>query len=233
MRLFGRNRSPAPDATYPLERPTASDRIDIPFDRYRERLAHALGEVSVLIQDYAHVSNEIVELAERLPPPNKKLQETANQRYLWFFDRQSNWTRTFETQLLATNPPDERLVGIHSDFVEWMISERDSLYYGLASKLYFARGDTYRGMFFDGRIGEIQESRFPLATSLLERLDELATFEPEFFDSIRFPDFTFLLLLLDHFGSVSLGLESITYFPELEDRYPDVAEAIAQFEDSE
>lgn len=225
MPLFGRNKELIPEVEYPLPAPVPGHALALPIERYRERYAHAFGELGVLVTDYGTASNAALALAQSEPPGSKRLVKETDARFVWLSNRYANWTETFQAQFQGLIPPSGSLADLHAETARWMVANRDCYYYTMAQKMYLARQDFRQVMATDYRIGVVQDSGvFPLSGLILWRLNYLASTEPELFDSLQIPEMVYFMLYTNHAAAVAQGHEPVAFHPEIVSRYPDAME---------
>ncbi len=239
MRLFSKKppsvakQANYAEAIFPLPYPKAtSAALTLPLSRYSERLAHTVSDAGIYVSDYTVSANEFNVLAQRLKPGNQQLKDDANQRFSWHDRRMNNWTETLQSNFLNLIPPDPRISGIHSEYVEWAVNTRDFYYYSWAAKLYYARDDQPKSKHFDDAANKLLFTRMQLSTELLVNWNDLATSDGAFFESLRLPENVFMLVMLEHLMGIQIGVNRPIDIPELARRSKDVLELATHFNDA-
>jgi hypothetical protein len=188
MRIFGKATTSGPDAVFPLSEPQPKQAVDLPVDRFIEEIHYALGQISVLIQDYTRKTNILNEMSLRRRPPSRELQEEANLGFEWMTERIRNWTETFEWQFRSFSPPTDDLKHLQEPLTRWMVGWRDGAYYAYAAKMYYARADNSKGKYFEQRSGECTKFQSESICEFFQELEFLLGEDPDLFDLLKIPE---------------------------------------------
>lgn len=226
MRLFGKCALTGPDAVFPLPPTQPRQSVQLPLDRFIEQVHYAIGETSVLIQDYTRRSNYLNELIQHRKPPARELQDEANSAFAWLSERIKYWTETFEWQFRSFSPPTDELARVQDALARWMVGWRDGAYYALAAKMYYARLDNQNGTIYELRSGECTQTQAAAIEDFFGELESAEVKESELIDLLKLPEWLVTGMVAELCVSMR-PTEIYNSFPALLEHYPEVEAALA------